>query len=126
MGNKITITESERNRIKSLYEQAEVELNNELEIDSDLGFSTREFTVFVGIKDNYDVDSTRVIIKVEGEDQGLSIKSIDGYGYDELPDDKVVNYVNQLIQNGYFDLRPLYISYDMKTGKFDGDIPTRG
>lgn len=126
MGNKITITESERKRIKSLYEQPEVESNNELEIDSDLGFHIREFTVSVGIKDNYDVDSTRVVIKVEGEDEQLSIKSIYGHGYDELPDVKVANYVNQLIQNGYFDLRPLYIVYDMETGRFDGDIPTRG
>jgi hypothetical protein len=126
MGNKITITESERNRIKSLYEQPEVESNNELKIEPDLGYSAREFTVFVGIKDNYELDHSRVTIKSEGEDEQLSIKSIDGYGFDELPDDKVANYVNQLIQNGYFDLRPLYIVYDMETGRLDGDIPTRG
>lgn len=126
MGNKITITESERKRIKSLYEQPEVESNNELKIEPDLGYSAREFTVFVGIKDNYELDHSRVTIKSEGEDEQLSIKSIDGYGFDELPDDKVANYVNQLIQNGYFDLRPLYIVYDMETGRLDGDIPTRG
>jgi hypothetical protein len=126
MGNKITITESERNRIKSLYEQPEVESNNELKIEPDLGFSAREFTVFVGIKDNYELDHSRVTLKSEGEDEQLSIKSIDGFDYDELSDEKVANYVNQLIQNGYFDLRPLYIVYDMETKKFDGDIPTRG
>lgn len=124
MGNKITITESERNRIKSLYEQPESNSNMSLKVDSTIGFHIRDFVVNVNLEDDSS-DDVYVVISVS-EDEGLSIKSIDNMGDGELSDEVVRDYVNGLIQNGYFDLRPLYITYDFETEELDADIPRRG
>jgi hypothetical protein len=47
------------------------------------------------------------------------IKSIITNGDDELSDEAVKDYINDLIQSGYFDSIPEYFTYDLRTQKLD-------
>ena len=136
MRQKFTITESERLRIKGLYEQPETQqekptepqgdTNNQFFTDGDIGINVNEIMIHVKLKNHSDSDFT-VILGETDADETLEIKEIiDNSGEDIINEDEVRNYVNGLLESGYFDLRPLFISYDLNTGRLDADIPTRG
>jgi len=111
------ITESQMDKVKSLYEQPEANSNKSLKVDSMVGFPVREFIVTVNLEDGLNDDAYVVISVNEGG--RFLIKSITTNGDDELSDKAVRDYVNDLIQSGYFDSIPEYLTYDLETQKLD-------
>ena len=82
-----------------------------------MGFPVREFIITVNLEDGSN-DDVYVVISVN-EGGRFLIKSITTNGDDELSDEAVRDYVNDLIQSGYFDSIPEYLTYDLKTQKLD-------
>jgi len=111
------ITESQMDKVKSLCEQPEANSNKSLKVDSMVGFPVREFIVTVNLEDGLNDDAYVVISVNEGG--RFLVKSITTNGNDELSDKAVRDYVNDLIQSGYFDSIPEYLTYDLRTQKLD-------
>jgi outer membrane protein assembly factor BamA len=111
------IIEAQIDKVKNLYEQPEANSNKSLKVDSLAGFPVREFIVTVNLEDDSN-DDVYVVISVN-EGGRFLIKSITTNGDDELSDEAVRDYVNDLIQSGYFDSIPEYLTYDLETQKLD-------
>ena len=118
MGQKINITESERKRIKGLYE--DVESNNNFKVNDIVTMQIYDYTFVV--TDNYDA---RYSVRIK---DGNTIEGIEMYGSDmekQTRRGKVIDnseqikeYVEQKIKEGtLFRALPVTFEFDITNGK---------
>ena len=108
MGKRFQITESERKRIKGLYEQQEP--TKELRIGELVFTDIIEYRVSVNVKDE---DGAYVTIRLDMDGNFIGADIEENYS-DNMSDDEAVAFVIQKGKEGYFDKLPTYMSWDME------------
>jgi hypothetical protein len=128
MGQRFQITESERQRIKGLYEQ---QIPNQEEPEQDIPTSVRgrleleelvhahisEYTVYVKpIGQGYDYEECAVKIKLNGDGDFLDAE-VELNDLDEISDDEVYAFVTRKGEEGAFNKIPVHMAWDLKENK---------
>jgi hypothetical protein len=111
MGQRFQITESERKRIKGLYEQESP--TKEFSIGELVFIDIIEYRVSVKVKDD---DSAYVRIKLDVDGNFIGADIEENYS-DNMSDDEAVAFVIQKGKEGYFSELPVYMSWDMEKGE---------
>jgi hypothetical protein len=111
MGQRFQITESERKRIKGLYEQESP--NKKLELGTLAHGHLRVYGVSVGIKDDDDDDSVRVDITLDYDGNFVGAE-IDFNPSDNVTDEEALEFVIQKGKEGAFNSLPIYLAYDLE------------
>jgi hypothetical protein len=108
MGQRFQITESERKRIKSLYEQESP--TKELSIGELVFTDIIEYRISVDCKGD---DGAFVTIKLDIDGNFIGADIEENYS-ETMSDDEAVAFVIQKGREGYFDKLPTYMSWDME------------
>jgi hypothetical protein len=131
MGQRFQITESERQRIKGLYEQPEQQIPNQEEPEQDIPTSVRgrleleelahahisEYTVFVKpIGQEYDYEECAVKIKLNS-DGNFYDAEVEYNHSDDISDDEIFAFVTRKGEEGAFNKIPVHMAWDMKENK---------
>ncbi len=111
MGQKINITESERKRIKGLYEQEEP--TKELSIGKLVFADIIEYRISVDSKGD---DGAYVTIKLDIDGNFIGANIEENYS-ESMSDEEAVAFVIQKAKEGYFDKLPTYMAWDMDKEK---------
>lgn len=131
MGQRFQITESERQRIKGLYEQPEQQMTNQggpeqdaprpvrgrLEIDDLVHAHITEYTVYVKVAGEEDSDDECIVtIKLDGFN-GFKDAEIHQNYSDTISDDELYAFITRMGEEGAFDKLPTHMSWRMEEGK---------
>lgn len=114
MGKRFVVSESEKKRIKGLYEQEDEPRGLEL---TPLAFTSMSvYNVAVRVKGDYVNDECNVSIKIDGDGNFIAAKIKDNFS-DTVTDEEALNFVKELGRNGHFKKLPTFLAYDIDKGE---------
>ena len=131
MGQKFQITESERQRIKGLYEQPEQQIPNQEEPEQDIPRAVRgrleldelvhayisEYSIYIRLAgEEYTDEHCVAKIKLTNDGEFRDAEIIENYS-DTISDDEAYAFITRKGEEGAFNRIPTHMAWDMNKNK---------